>query len=94
MKRETLEATAWKVSEDSFLTVATTAASTTAASTTASGMWVNILNRWYVMCTDVKTVGEFLTVKKRDGSAQEVLIEQIVGTFEDKIIYKVKKDAL
>lgn len=86
MKRATLEATTWKVSEDSFLTARPS------AEAAADGMWVNILNRWYVMCADVKTVGEFLTVKKRDGSVQEVLIEQIVGTFEDKIIYKVKKD--
>lgn len=55
-------------------------------------MWVNIMNKWYVMHADVKTVGEFLTVTKRDGSAQDVLIEQIVGTFEDKVIYKVQKN--
>lgn len=56
-------------------------------------MWVNIMNKWYVMHADVKTVGEFLTVTKRDGSTQEVLIDEIVGTFEDKVIYKVTKDA-
>lgn len=55
-------------------------------------MWVNILNRWFVMSSEVKTVGEFLTVTKRDGSTQEVIVEQIVGTFEDKVIYKVQKN--
>lgn len=55
-------------------------------------LWVNILNRWFVMSSEVKTVGEFLTVTKRDGSTQEVIVEQIVGTFEDKVIYKVQKN--
>lgn len=62
--------------------------------TMPSGMWVNILNRWFVMSQEVKTVGESLTVVKKDGSAQDVLIEQIVGAFEDKVIYKVRKDAV
>lgn len=57
-------------------------------------LWVNILNRWFVMSSDVKTVGEFLTVTKRDGSTQEVLIDEIVGTFEDKVIYKVTKETV
>lgn len=74
---------AWKVSEDSFLTT---------ARPSARGMWVNILNRWFVMSSEVKTVGECLTVTKRDGSTQEVVVEQIAGTFEDKVIYKVQKD--
>lgn len=59
-----------------------------------TGMWVNILNRWFVMSQEVKTVGESLTVVKKDGSTQDVLIEQIVGAFEDKVIYKVRKDAV
>lgn len=57
-------------------------------------LWVNILNRWFVMSSDVKTVGEFLTVTKRDGSTQDVLIDEIVGTFEDKVIYKVTKETV
>lgn len=57
-------------------------------------LWVNILNRWFVMSEDVKTVGEFLTVTKRDGSTQDVLIDEIVGTFEDKVIYKVTKETV
>lgn len=55
-------------------------------------LWVNILNRWFVMSEDIKTVGEFLTVTRRDGSTQDVLINEIVGTFEDKVIYKVTKE--
>lgn len=55
-------------------------------------LWANILNRWFVMSTETKTVGERLTVTKRDGSTQEVIVEQIAGTFEDKVIYKVQKD--
>lgn len=89
MKRATLEemkaATAW--TSDRLARHPPTPA------TAAHAMWVNIPNRWYVMSEDLKTVGEFLTVTKRDGSTQDVLIEQIVGTFEDKVIYKVKKDA-
>lgn len=57
-------------------------------------MWVNILNRWFVMSSELKTVGDSLTVAKRDGSTQDVTIEEIVGTFEDKVIYKVRKDAV
>lgn len=57
-------------------------------------LWANILNRWFVMSSEVKTVGERLTVTKRDGSTQEVVVEQIAGTFEDKVIYKVTKDAV
>lgn len=59
---------------------------------TPSGMWVNILNKWFVMSQELKTVGDFLTVTKRDGSTQDVLIDEIVGTFEDKVIYKVQKN--
>lgn len=62
--------------------------------TPARAMWVNILNRWFVMSQDVRTVGDSLTVAKRDGSTQDVTIEEIVGTFEDKVIYKVRKDAV
>lgn len=62
--------------------------------TSPTGMWVNILNRWFVMSQEVKTVGDAMTVVKKDGSTQDVLIEQIVGTFEDKVIYKVRKDAV
>lgn len=61
---------------------------------TPTGMWVNILNRWFVMSQEVKTVGDALTVVKKDGSTQEVIVEQIVGAFEDKVIYKVRKDAV
>ncbi len=65
-----------------------------APTTPARTMWVNILNRWFVMSQDVKTVGDALTVTKKDGSTQDVTIEEIVGTFEDKVIYKVRKDAV
>lgn len=64
------------------------------AATPPRTMWVNILNRWFVMSQDIKTVGDALTVAKRDGSTQDVTIEEIVGTFEDKVIYKVRKDAV
>ena len=84
---------AWTVNEDSFLTQKRVNIKDANKCAAPDGMWVNILNKWYVMHTDVKTVGEFLTVTKRDGSTQDVLIDQIVGTFEDKIIYKVTKDA-
>lgn len=67
---------------------------TTPTPTPNGTLWVNILNRWFVMSEDVKTVGEFLTVTKRDGSTQEVLIDEIVGTFEDKVIYKVTKETV
>ena len=67
---------------------------TTPAPTPNGTLWVNILNRWFVMSGDVKTVGEFLTVTKRDGSTQDVLIDEIVGTFEDKVIYKVTKETV
>lgn len=62
--------------------------------TPARAMWVNILNRWFVMSSELKTVGDSLTVAKRDGSTQDVTIEEIVGTFEDKVIYKVRKDVV
>lgn len=62
------------------------------ASTPSGTVWANILGRWFVMSDEMKTVGEFLTVKRRDGSEQEVLVEEIVGTFEDKVIYKVRKN--
>ena len=69
-------------------------AAATPAPTPNGTLWVNILNRWFVMSSDVKTVGEFLTVTKRDGSTQDVLIDEIVGTFEDKVIYKVTKETV
>lgn len=56
------------------------------------GIWVNILKHWYVMSSDIKTVGDFITVSKKNGMTEELLIESIVGTFEDKIIYAVSKD--
>lgn len=62
------------------------------APTPSGTVWANILGRWFVMSDEMKTVGEFLTVKRRDGSEQEVLVEEIVGTFEDKVIYKVQKN--
>ena len=66
---------------------------TQATTPTPNGtVWANILGRWFVMSDEMKTVGEFLTVKRRDGSEQEVLVEEIVGTFEDKVIYKVQKN--
>ena len=37
-------------------------------------MWVNILNRWFVMSSELKTVGDSLTVAKRDGSTQDLTI--------------------